>query len=432
MYLNPSIHSDQHPDSYYFATLRYQRSYPQLQQVIAVDTCIIGAGFSGINTAIELADRGDSVAVVEAHKVGWGASGRNGGQVLRGIGHDIEQFHNQIGQQGVDTIGRMGLEAVDLVLDRIARFNIDCDVRRGSCDLANKARHMRDFEADYRWLQSVNYQYDVELIPAERVHEIVGADVYIGGLLDKGGVHLHPLNLITGEAVAAAEMGVQIFEDSPVTRIEQGSQVVVHTAKGQIKANRLVICANGYVTGLHPELDSRVLPTGTYIIATEPLTDEQCKRILPQNTAVCDQNVALDYYRLSADNRLLFGGRCTYSGRDPKSISALVRPRMVRLFPWLKDVKVDYEWGGMLGIGANRLPQIGRLQPNIYYAQAYAGHGVAASHIAAQLIAECMYQESQRIEVFERVKHMKFPGGPALRSPLLALGMMYYRFLDLF
>ncbi|AJQ97329.1 NAD(P)/FAD-dependent oxidoreductase [Gynuella sunshinyii] len=432
MYLNPSIHGNQHPDSYYFATLRYPQSYPLLQHSIDVDTCVIGAGFSGINTAIELADRGRSVAVLEARKVGWGASGRNGGQVLRGIGHDLEQFRNQIGEQGVDTIARMGLEAVDVVLDRIQRFSIDCDVQRGSCDLATKPRHMRDFSKDYEWLKSVGYQYDVELLPADRIREVVGADAYMGGLLDRGGVHLHPLNLIAGEAAAAAAMGVQIFEDSPVIRIEEGERIRVHTEKGIVSASQLVICANGYVSGLHPELDSRVLPTGTYIVATEPLSDEQCKRILPQNTAVCDQNVALDYYRLSADNRLLFGGRCTYSGRDPKSIRAIIQPRMVRLFPWLKDVKIDYEWGGMLGIGANRLPQIGRLRPNIYYAQAYAGHGVAASHIAAQLMAECICLESNRIEVFERVRHMKFPGGPLLRSPLLALGMMYYRFVDLF
>ena len=437
-YLNPHTHSDSHPDSYYVATRHFQDTYPTLEGEVQVDVCIVGGGLSGINTAIELAERGDKVAVVEARMIGWGASGRNGGQLIRGIGHGLEQFRKQIGQEGIEAISRMGFEAVDIARQRIEKFGIECDLKMGYCDLANKARHYRDFEEEYEFLQSVNYPHRVELIPQARMPEIVGAEGYVGGLVDMGSGHLHPLNLITGEARAAASLGVQIFENSPVTRIDEGTGInesagiQVYTEKGRIRADKLVICGNAYVAGLHKVLETKVLPAGSYIIATEPLTEEQCRKTLPQDMAVCDQNVALDYYRLSADRRLLFGGRCNYSGRDPKSIEDVMRPDLVKLFPHLRDVKIEYQWGGMIGIGANRLPQIGRLRPNVYYAQAYAGHGLNATHMAGRLIAESMHGETRRIEHFEKVKHMTFPGGAKFRSPLLAMGMLYYRFLDLF
>ncbi len=431
-YLNPHTHSDNHPDSYYVASRNYPDTYPTLEGEVNVDVCVVGGGLSGINTAIELAERGDKVAVVEARMIGWGASGRNGGQLIRGIGHGLEQSRKWIGQEGIDAISQMGFEAVDIAKSRIEKFDIDCDLKMGYCDLATKTRHYRDFEEDYEWLKSVNYPHHIELLQAERMGEVVGTDAYVGGLVDMGSGHVHPLNLITGEAHAAASLGVQIFENSLVTRIEESPGIVVHTAKGRVKADKLVLCGNAYVAGLDKVLETKVLPAGSYIIATEPLTEEQWKRTLPQDMAVCDQNVALDYYRLSADKRLLFGGRCNYSGRDPKSIEGVMKPDLVKLFPYLKDVKIDYQWGGMIGIGANRLPQIGRLRPNVYYAQAYAGHGLNATHMAGRLIAEAMHQESHRIEYFEKVRHMTFPGGPKFRSPLLALGMLYYRFMDLF
>jgi glycine/D-amino acid oxidase-like deaminating enzyme len=238
--------------------------------------------------------------------------------------------------------------------------------------------------------------------------------------------------LTLGEAEAAATLGVQIFEQSKVIDIAYGDQNTIRTATGQVKAARLVICGNAYVAGLDTRLESQVLPAGSYLIATEPLTDAQWQQVLPQDMAVCDQRVALDYYRLSADRRLLFGGLCNYSGRDPASIVATLKPHMDKVFPYLKGVKIDFQWGGMIGIGANRMPQSGRLRPNVYYAQAYAGHGINATHLAAHVIAEHIAQESDRITIFEKINHLRFPGGRQFRAPLLAAGMLYHRAKDLF
>lgn len=240
---------------------------------------------------------------------------------------------------------------------------------------------------------------------------MVGADCYVGGLVDMGSGHLHPLNLALGEADVASRLGVKLFEQSEVTRIDYGPEVQVHTAQGRVRAKTLVLCCNAYHNDLNRELGGKVLPAGSYIIATEPLGEERARTLLPQNMAVCDQRVALDYYRLSADNRLLFGGACHYSGRDPKDIAAYMQPKMLKVFPELADVRIDYQWGGMIGIGANRLPQVGRLvsQPNVYYAQAYSGHGLNATHLAARLLGEAISgQQSGRFDLFAKVPHITF------------------------
>ncbi|MFC3149773.1 NAD(P)/FAD-dependent oxidoreductase [Litoribrevibacter euphylliae] len=430
--LNPKTHSTEHPDSYYFASAKYPNRYPQLTEHIKTDVCVIGGGFSGVNTALELAERGYKVALIEAYRIGWGASGRNGGQLIRGIGHGLDQFKNSIGQEGIDAINQMGFEAVEIAKARVKKYDIQCDLKMGYCDLANKPAHLKDFKEDKAWLDEINYPYETRLLSKDEMHEVVGSDNYIGGLIDMGSGHVHPLNLVTGEADAALKLGVQIFEQSPVTEVIKGFPNVVKTESGQITADLLVICGNAYVAGLDNTLEGQVLPAGSYVLATEPLSEEMWRKVLPQDMAVCDQRVDLDYYRLSADKRLLFGGLCTYSGRDPKSIQSKLGPHITKVFPYLEGIKIDYEWGGMIGIGANRLPQIGRLAPNVYYAQAYSGHGVNATHMAAKLIAESIHQESNRIEVFEKVKHMRFPGGRRFRSPMLAMGMLYHRMMDLF
>ena len=430
--LNPKTHSTEHPDSYYADSSEYPFTYPSLTEHIKTQVCVIGGGFSGVNTAIELAERGYQVVLLEAYRIGWGASGRNGGQLIRGIGHGLDQFRNSIGEEGITAINNMGFEAVEIVKDRIKKHHIRCDLKMGYCDLANKPRHLKDFEQEKQWLDQIDYPYETRLVAEQDIYQVVGSDNYLGGLIDMGSGHLHPLNLVTGEAQAAAVLGVQIFEQSPVVDIQQSEPNVIKTEHGQITADTLVICGNAYVAGLNETLEARVLPAGSYILATEPLVDGVWQRVLPQDMAVCDQRVDLDYYRLSADKRLLFGGLCTYSGRDPKSIKDKLLPHIHKVFPYLKDIKIDYQWGGMIGIGANRLPQIGRLSPNVYYAQAYSGHGVNATHMAAKLIAEAIHKESNRIEVFEKVKHMKFPGGRNFRSPMLAMGMLYHRVKDLF
>ncbi|MDH1053975.1 NAD(P)/FAD-dependent oxidoreductase [Aquipseudomonas alcaligenes] len=426
----PAVHSDQHAASYYAATANRQLSYPTLAGEELADICIVGGGFSGLNTAIELARKGFSVVLLEAHLVGWGASGRNGGQLIRGVGHGVEQFEPVIGADGVRQLKLMGLEAVELVRRRVEEFQIDCDLTWGYCDLANKPAHLDGFAEDKAELESLGYRHELRLLQPQQMHQVVGSDRYCGGMIDMGSGHLHPLNLALGEAAAAASLGVRLFEHSPVSRIDYGHEVKVHTARGSVRAKTLVLACNAYLNGLDPELGGKVLPAGSYVIATEPLGEARARALIPQNMALCDQRVALDYYRLSADNRLLFGGACHYSGRDPADIAAYMRPKMLEVFPDLKDVRIDFQWGGMIGIGANRLPQIGRLkdQPNVYHAQAYAGHGVNATHLAGKLLAEGIAgEQGGGFELFNRVPHITFPGGKHLRSPLLALGMAWYR-----
>ena len=423
-----------HIASYYAASSLPQPDHPVLAGEQLADVCVVGGGFSGLNTAIELAQRGLRVVLLEAHKIGWGASGRNGGQLIRGVGHGLDQFSNVLGAEGVRQMKLMGLEAVDIVRQRVEQFQIPCDLTWGYCDLANKPRDLEGFAADADELRSLGYRHTTRLLQAHEMHSVVGSDRYVGGLIDMGSGHLHPLNLALGEAAAALQLGVRLFEQSAVTRIDYGPEVKVHTAQGSVRAKTLVLGCNAYLNHLNPHLSGKVLPAGSYIIATEPLSEEQAHALLPQNMAVCDQRVALDYYRLSADRRLLFGGACHYSGRDPADIGAYMRPKMLEVFPQLSAVKIDYQWGGMIGIGANRLPQIGRLkdQPNVYYAQAYSGHGVNATHLAGKLLGEAISgQHSGGFDLFAKVPHVTFPGGRYLRSPLLALGMLWHRLKEL-
>ncbi|MDB6442017.1 FAD-binding oxidoreductase [Pseudomonas sp. 21TX0197] len=429
-----AVPSHAHAASYYAASSLPQPDHPVLQGERMEDVCVVGGGFSGLNTAIELAERGMSVILLEAHKIGWGASGRNGGQLIRGVGHGLDQFAPVIGADGVREMKLMGLEAVEIVRQRIERFQIPCDLTWGYCDLANKPADLEGFAEDAEELRALGYRHTTRLLQAHEMHSVVGSDRYVGGLIDMGSGHLHPLNLALGEADAAQRLGVGLFEQSAVTRIDYGPEVTVHTQQGSVRAKTLVLGCNAYLNGLNQELSGKVLPAGSYIIATEPLSEDLAQRLLPQNMAVCDQRVALDYYRLSADRRLLFGGACHYSGRDPQDIGAYMRPKMLKVFPQLADVKIDYQWGGMIGIGANRLPQIGRLkdQPNVYFAQAYSGHGVNATHLAGKLLAEAISgQQSGRFDLFARVPHITFPGGKYLRSPLLALGMLWHRMKEL-
>ena len=432
--MSASVQRSQHTASYYAASSLPQPDHPVLQGDVVADVCVVGGGFSGLNTALELAERGMSVVLLEAHKIGWGASGRNGGQLIRGVGHGLEQFEGVIGKDGVRQMKLMGLEAVEIVRRRVERFNIACDLTWGYCDLANKPRDLEGFAEEAQELRGLGYRHEIRLLQANEVHSVVGSDRYVGGLIDMGSGHLHPLNLALGEAAAAAQLGVKLFENSTVTRIDYGPEVRVHTAQGSVRAKSLVLGCNAYLKGLNPQLSGKVLPAGSYIIATEPLSEAQAHALLPQNMAVCDQRVALDYYRLSADRRLLFGGACHYSGRDPQDIAAYMRPKMLEVFPHLNNVKIDYQWGGMIGIGANRLPQIGRLQeqPNVYYAQAYSGHGVNATHLAGRLLAEAISgQHSDGFDLFAKVPHITFPGGKYLRSSLLALGMLWHRLKEL-
>ncbi|WP_439878608.1 NAD(P)/FAD-dependent oxidoreductase [Pseudomonas prosekii] len=427
--------SDQHAHSYYAATAKAMAPYPSLASDLEADVCVIGGGFTGVNTAIELAQRGLSVILLEARRIGWGASGRNGGQLIRGIGHDVSGFARYVGEEGVRYMERAGVESVALVGNRIEQHGIDCDLRWGFCELANTPAQFAAFKVEQEGLLVQGYAHETRLVAPEQIRQqVVDSAVYAGGLIDMGSGHLHPLNLALGEAQLAQSLGVRIFEQSAVLEIIHGSTVQVRCAGGTVRAGSLVLGCNAHLEELEPKLSGKVLPAGSYIIATEPLPLDLAAQLIPQNLALCDQKVGLDYYRLSADRRLLFGGACHYSGRDPSDIGAYMRPAMLKVFPQLADVRIDYQWGGKIGISANRFPQIGRLSqhPNVFYAQGYSGHGLNVTHWCAKLLGEAIHAgHSQGFDVFSAVPHMTFPGGRALRSPLLALGMFWYRLREM-
>ncbi len=428
-------YTQEHARSYYAASARATAPYPQLEGDLSADVCVIGGGFTGVNTAIELAQRGLSVILIEGRRIGWGASGRNGGQLIRGIGHDVDGFAKYVGQEGVRYLQRAGIDSVELVRNRIGDNGIECDLRWGFCDLANTTAQFDAFKDELLDLAELGYAHETRLIGPEQIRQqVVNSDIYAGGLVDMGSGHLHPLDLVQGEARLAASLSVRIFEQSQVLEIIHGATVQVRCANGSVRAGSLVLGCNAHLDELEQQLSGKVLPAGSYIIATEPLSEERAAQLIPQNLAVCDQKVGLDYYRLSADRRLLFGGACHYSGRDPADIAAYMRPKMLKVFPQLADVKIDYQWGGKIGITANRFPQVGRLKqhPNVFYAQGYSGHGLNVTHWCAKLLGEAIHAgHSQGMDVFSGVPHMTFPGGPALRSPLLALGMFWYRLREL-
>lgn len=423
-----------HTGSYYAASVGSTPERASLDSAISADVCVIGGGFTGVNTALELAERGLSVVLLEAQRIGWGASGRNGGQLIRGLGHDVSGVERWVGKEGVRYLQQAGTESVDIVRQRVQQNGLDCDLRWGYCDLANTQSHWKGLQEELQALTEQGYPHPLRLVEKHALHEVVSSSAYAGGLIDMGSGHLHPLKLILAEARLAEQKGAVLYEASPVRRIVHGDKVQVFTDHGQVTARHVVLACDAFLEKLEPALTGKLLPAGSYIIATEPLGTERARGLIPQDMALCDQRVALDYYRLSADSRLLFGGACNYSGRDPANIGDYMRPKMERVFPQLKGVKIDYQWGGMIGISANRFPQIGYLPKasNVYYAQGYSGHGLNVTHFAARILAQAIAErDSRAVELFARVPHRTFPGGERLRSPLLALGMMWYRFREL-
>ena len=418
-----------HTSSYYAATANWQTDYPELEGQHSADICIVGAGYTGISTALTLAERGFKVAVVEANRVAWGASGRNGGQVIHGFSSD-RKIAERLGPGHEEMMYRLAWRGHEIIHDRVKKYAIDCDLKEGFIEVASKPSHMAHYEREFEKFTRLNHPYEFRLLDREETRNTVGTDAYHGGFLTRRNGHVHPLNLCIGEARAAENLGVKIFEQSPVTRIQQGKRPSVHTAAGHIDATTVVLAGNAYHRLMPSHLSGLVFPAGSYIIATEPLSEELRNEINPLDLAVCDSNEIVDYYRLSADGRMLYGGRCNYSGRDPASIKASILPRMTKVYPQLKGVKIDYEWGGKIGIVLNRIPLLGRIDNNVYYAQGYSGHGVNATHIMGEIVADAIGGTMERFDMFSEIKHHRIPGGQWFGNQMIALGMIYYRIKD--
>lgn len=419
-----------HANSYYAATRRERIDYPALAGDVRADVAVVGAGFTGVSASLSLAERGYDVVLLEANRVGWGASGRNGGQLIDGF-VDIGKIESRLGTDATNLVYRMGLECRDLVLERIERYGIECDLKFGFVDLALKQRDLDHFRSEIDRKIRLNYPHRMQFVPKEEIVSVVGSKRYIGGLVNSGNGHLHPLDLCIGEARAAADLGARIFERSAVMRVHHGNAPVVETANGRVHAKKVVLAGNAYLGRAEPKLFGAVIPAGSYMIATERLDPALASELLPQDMAACDQRVGLDYFRLSADKRLLFGGLCNYSGRHPEDITASLRPNMLKVFPQLGNARIEYEWGGYIAISINRIPQLGRIGDNSYYAQGYSGHGLAPSHLAGRIIADAIGGDFERFDVFERIGHWKLPGGKWFANPALALGMLYYRIKEI-
>lgn len=422
----------EHTGSYYAASRSIQTDYPTLKGDHHCDVVVVGGGFTGVSTTLFLAERGYDVALIEANRVSWGASGRNGGQLIDGF-TGVEKFQKQFGDTEANMVRQMGVECRDIVVDRVEKYAIDCDLKFGYLDVAarGKPAELRGLEEHLEDRLKHNFPYEMRMVGPDEIGEWINSDAYVAGLSNQGNGHLHPLNLCAGEAAAASKLGARIFEQTKVSRIRHGDKPVVETESGKVFANKVVLAGNAYLRDAEPKLRNAIFPAGSYIIATEPLGEERARKLMPADVAFCEQCTALNYFRLSADKRLLFGGMCNYSGRHPKSITASLLPRLLKIFPSLADVRVDYEWGGNIAISINRCPQFGRIKANTYYVQGYSGHGVAPTHLAGKMLADIVCGDSEQFDVFSQISHISIPGGKWFANPAVALGMSYFRLKEM-
>lgn len=418
-----------YPESYYAASARALTPFPQLVGEHECDVCIIGAGYTGLSAALHLLERGSRVILLEQARVGWGASGRNGGQIVNSYSRDIDVIERTAGTGIADQLGPMAFEGGRIIRELVARYKIDCDLQDGGVFAALNARQFRALQQQKALWE--RYGYDrLTLLDRHGMEAIVASKRYVGGLLDQGGGHIHPLNLALGEAQAVRELGGELFERSQVVAIERGERPLVRTAKGRVRARQLIIAGNAYLGDLVPELKAKSMPCGTQMIATEPLGEELARQLIPHNYCIEDCNYLLDYYRLSADRRLLYGGGVVYGAREPGDIERLIRPKLLKTFPQLEAIRIDYTWTGNFLMTLSRLPQMGRLGDNILYSQGCSGHGVTFTHLAGRLLAESLHGDSRRFDAFAALRHYPFPGGHLLQVPFSAMGAWYYALRD--
>ncbi|MCL7463341.1 FAD-binding oxidoreductase [Pseudomonas sp. NW5] len=418
-----------YPDSYYAFSAHPAYHRPPLQGEAQTDVCVIGAGYTGLSAALHLLEQGFHVILLEAAKVGFGASGRNGGQIVNSYSRDIDVIERSAAPEAARLMGQMAFEGARIIRERISHYGIACDLKNGGIFAAFNKQQMQHLESQQAlWSR---YGHDrLQLLDSRGLQEHVASDRYIGGMLDPEGGHIHPLNLALGEADAIERLHGIIHEQSPVVRIEPGETIRIYAQNGVVKARFAVVAGNAYLGDLVPELAAKSMPCGSQIITTEPLDEALARSLLPTDHCIEDCNYLLDYYRLSADHRLIYGGGVTYGARDPGDIIARIRPKMLHTFPQLEKARIEFAWTGNFLLTLSRLPQVGRIGHNIYYSQGCSGHGVTYTHLAGRILAEALRGQAERFDAFASLPHYPFPGGRLLRVPLTALGAFWYSLRD--
>jgi gamma-glutamylputrescine oxidase len=419
--------------SYYAETIRNETSYQPLSEDIQVDVVIVGGGFTGVASAIELSERGYKVAILEANKIGWGATGRNGGQITGSLSGDqamIRQLKRKIGTEAEDFVWGLRWRGHDIIKKRVEKYGIQCDLKFGHLHAAYKLGHMKELQASYDEAVARGMGDEVRLMSASEIPDILETDIYHGGLLNQRNMHVHSLNLCIGEARAAESLGAQIYEHSEVLDIIDGAQTKVVTKHGSVIANTVLLAGNAYHRLGGKPLKGMLFPASLGNLVTVPLGDEIANKINPRDIAVYDCRFVLDYYRLTADKRLMFGGGTNYSGRDSKRVAEELRPAIEKTFPRLKGVDIEFEWTGKAGIVINRIPQLGKLSQNVYYAQGYSGHGIATTHFVGEIMANAIDGNVESFNIFSDFKQIRIPANDWAVQQMLALGMWYYKMLE--
>jgi len=404
---------------------------PALAGSVDADVCVVGGGIAGCSTALHLAERGYRVVLLEAEVIGWGASGRSGAQAITGVACGQSKLESLVGAEDARRIWDMSVEALALQRELIQKHAIDCDYVAGQMHVALKPRQERELREEIEMLDHRYGYRSARMVDRDELGSLIASDRYIAGTFDPLCGHLHPLKYTQGLAAAAERLGVKIFEHSRALSYTQATGLTVRTARGEVRCRQLAFCGNAWLGPTAPALARKIIGVGTYIVATQALGAERAAALIRNNAAVTDINWVIDYFRRSADHRLLFGGRVSYSGLDPLGTKRATRARMLKVFPQLADVDVDYAWGGLVDITLNRAPHFGELERDVYFVQGFSGHGIALTGLAGKLLAEAISGQRERFDIFARIRHRDFPGGDALRRPALVLAMLWYRLRDL-
>jgi len=419
-----------YPDSFYAATAVGLRDYPVLDDDRQADVCVIGGGFTGLSAALNLAERGLDVVLLEAERIGFGASGRCGGLVGSGQRKEVLEIEEMFGYERSKLLWDFAELAKQEIRDRVDKHDIACDLQRGQLLGVHKKRYL-GFAREMTDVLAERYDYPFcTALDAEETRARVASKSFLEGMYDSEALALHPLNFALGLARAAAEAGVRVYEHSRVLGYSQEDPAVVKTANASVKASFVVLACNGYLGKLEPRVAGKIMPINNFMIATAPLEESRARQVINGRFGVHDTRFVVNYFRMSDDNRLIFGGGENYRAGFPSDIKSFVRPRMLLLFPQLKDVGIDYGWGGTLSVTVNRLPHIGRLQPNVFFGQGYSGHGISTASFAGKVIAEAITGTADRFDVFAELPTQAFPGGTWLRYPGMVLGMLYYSIKD--